>query len=71
MESLELLGLALEWYAAAADEEAEEEAASAPSTWTGVRPLTVRSYGMALSAASELNWRERFFLPKIESMLAG
>ncbi|KAI3475486.1 hypothetical protein L1887_63110 [Cichorium endivia] len=65
-----LLGLALEWYAAAADEEAEEEAASAPSTWTGVRPLTVRSYGMALSAASELNWRERFFLPKIESMLA-
>ena len=38
------------------------------STGMGVRPLVVLSYGIALSAASELNWRERFLRPKIESI---
>ena len=37
----------------------------------GARPLILGSYGIALSAASELNWRERFLRPKSESIIAA
>ena len=41
------------------------------STALGARPLTLGSYGIALSAASELDWRERFLRPKSESIVAA
>lgn len=37
----------------------------------GARSLILGSYGIALSAASELNWRERFLRPKSESIIAA